>query len=1005
MAGTKAWFVIHLLAGSPSREQSRHRSVAASRALQRLSHDLGGLHPNESVTVMLYAKLGRIVSHGKRVTFRTPGLPVATLAATSITATSAVIHGTANPNGEHGISGAFRWSVANGGTPQTTTGTPLRRHAQVQAFGSTLSGLSPNTQYQFDAVATAPSGLVLACGCTLKFTTAQSLASTNTPLDTSPPSSNASSPQYSNLSSFTVSYTASDSGSGLAKVDLYATGPTDSGYAKVASDSSASGSGSFSYTATEGNGSYSFYTLATDRAGNTQPTPSSPNSRTLLDMTAPSAPTNPSTTGGNGQVSLTWDASTDNVGVAGYYILRNGVSVATVTTTSYTDVGLTNGITYSYEVEAFDAAGNVSHPSNTAVATPQAVTLMGGAPALRYMYDDSSASAGYGFNLMDVGGKSGSDGTPSGTRGLVWLGNYDNSTCQFQVSDAQIQADLAGAAGDSKIAGYFLADEPDPNACPNAPAQIAARSQLVHRTDTDPSHFTLMVMDSNSGSVSLNQVPLWKGVTDYVGLDPYPCYQNQPCKFSWIDQIISAANSAGLNYWGIVQAFNDSTWRWPTADELTHMLNQWAASNETGYGVFAWTWSANNLTSQPSLLSVLQKFNATASADTTAPGVPAGLTATSGNQQMSLSWTASADPDDAVASYYVYRDGVYVGSSTTSSFTDAALTNGTAYSYQVTAVDTHGNESALSNAVAATPQAPSPPHIMEIVMENHSVGAVVGNASAPFQNSLTTNHITLTNWSSVDHPSAPNYVALVTGADNGQAGAGDCNPSIGGSCNWAGDNFGNQLFTAGIPATWFAEDLSSNGCSISNSKSGNNDVNHEPWAYMDMWQANPGACAQAGLTTTSPSDSEVISALNGATPPDYVWVTPNLTDDTHNGTVAQGDNYLQNLITAVQATHWYAQDGTIIITYDEDEGTSPPQGGTNPAGYCANVVAGSDSTCIATFIISAKDANVGAVATPGNHYGLLRSLEECYGVPLLNKAAAVNSSGQAAYGDIKNRLC
>jgi phosphatidylinositol-3-phosphatase len=256
----------------------------------------------------------------------------------------------------------------------------------------------------------------------------------------------------------------------------------------------------------------------------------------------------------------------------------------------------------------------------------------------------------------------------------------------------------------------------------------------------------------------------------------------------------------------------------------------------------------------------------------------------------------------------------------------------------------------------------------------------------------------------VDHPSAPNYVAMVTGADNRQAGSGDCNPSIGSSCDWAGNRFGNQLFTAGIPAAWFAEGLSSNGCSISNSESGNNDVNHEPWAYMDLWQATPGACAQAGLTTTSPSDTEVIKALSGAKPPDYVWVTPNLTDDTHNGTVAQGDTYLQNLVTAVQATQWYSQNDTIIITYDEDEGTSPPQGGTNPAGYCTNLVAGSDSECIATFIISAKDAIVGVVATPGNHYGLLRSLEECYGVPLLNNAAAVNGSGQATYGDITNRL-
>src|SRR5436190_3496476 len=396
----------------------------------------------------------------------------------------------------------------------------------------------------------------------------------------------------------------------------------------------------------------------------------------------------------------------------------------------------------------------------------------------------------------------------------------------------------------------------------------------------------------------------------------------------------------------------------------------------------------------------------TTSPDTTPPSVPTGLAATPGDAQVSLRWTASTDPDDAVASYNVYRDGVKVGSPSATGFTDTGLTNGSTYSYQVSAVDTNANESGLSSAVSATPQAqppppPGSPHIMEIIMENHGAGAIIGKSSAPFQNSLTTKYITLTNWTGIDHPSAPNYVGMVTGQDNGLAGAGDCSPSIGTSCDWSGDNLGNQMFAAGVNAEWFAEDLNGNGCSISNSESGNNDVNHEPWAYMDKWQSAAGACAEAGLTTASPGDAEVINAIKSPTPPSFVWVTPNLTDDTHDGTVSQGDTYLQNLVAAVMATSWYTTGGTIIITYDEDEGES------NPAGYCTNAVVlpAVGDTCIPTFVISAKDANVGAVATPGDHYGMLRSLEECYGLPLLNNAAAVNSSGPATYGDIKSRLC
>jgi len=139
-------------------------------------------------------------------------------------------------------------------------------------------------------------------------------------------------------------------------------------------------------------------------------------------------------------------------------------------------------------------------------------------------------------------------------------------------------------AGDPKVAGYYFSDEPDPYACPSAPRQHRARSQLIHSLDRGK--MTVMTMDSNSAQASLDQVPLWVGAADYVGLDPYPCYQNAPCNFGWIDAIIEAADRAGLSYWGVVQAFADATWRWPTAREERHMLCQWATSRESEYVVF-----------------------------------------------------------------------------------------------------------------------------------------------------------------------------------------------------------------------------------------------------------------------------------------------------------------------------------------------------------------------------------------------------------------------------------
>ncbi|MFD4712613.1 glycoside hydrolase family 6 protein [Streptomyces sp. NPDC058430] len=88
--------------------------------------------------------------------------------------------------------------------------------------------------------------------------------------------------------------------------------------------------------------------------------------------------------------------------------------------------------------------------------------------------------------------------------------------------------------------------------------------------------------------------------------------------------------------------------------------------------------------------------------DTQAPTAPTGLTVTGKTSgSVSLSWTASTD-NTGVTVYDVYRAGVQVGSSATTSFTDTGLTASTSYSYTVKARDTAGNVSAASSAVSAT---------------------------------------------------------------------------------------------------------------------------------------------------------------------------------------------------------------------------------------------------------------------------------------------------------------
>jgi chitodextrinase len=91
------------------------------------------------------------------------------------------------------------------------------------------------------------------------------------------------------------------------------------------------------------------------------------------DTTPPSTPGSLAVTATtSNSVSLAWNASTDNVGVTGYAISRNGTEIATATGTTFTDTGRTASTSYTYTVKARDAAGNLSGASNAVIAITQA---------------------------------------------------------------------------------------------------------------------------------------------------------------------------------------------------------------------------------------------------------------------------------------------------------------------------------------------------------------------------------------------------------------------------------------------------------------------------------------------------------------------------------------------------------------------------------------------------------------------------------------------------------
>jgi chitodextrinase len=127
------------------------------------------------------------------------------------------------------------------------------------------------------------------------------------------------------------------------------------------------------YTDNAPAGNHTYTAAAYDAANNIsgQSLPSSVVT-VVADTVAPTAPANFTLTPSSSSVALSWDASTDNVAVIGYYIYRNGQKLNlqnTIGGTTYTDTGLSPGISYSYQVGAYDAAGNVTRSISASVMT------------------------------------------------------------------------------------------------------------------------------------------------------------------------------------------------------------------------------------------------------------------------------------------------------------------------------------------------------------------------------------------------------------------------------------------------------------------------------------------------------------------------------------------------------------------------------------------------------------------------------------------------------------
>jgi hypothetical protein len=215
----------------------------------------------------------------------------------------------------------------------------------------------------------------------------------------------------------------------------------------------------------------------------------------------------------------------------------------------------------------------------------------------------------YGYNLVDLNPyRNLIDALPRGQRALVWIGPYDLATCAFDVSDADIRTMLSGLAGDPEVAGYYIADEADDalpaygGRCRDVVAQVTARSKLVH--SLAPGAFTYEVVTEPGNFAAFARA------TDVLGADPYPCRVRRPCNMRMIPRYIAALRAAHIaHYWGVLQAFQQGVWRFPTAAELRAMIRQWQRSSWEGEQTYAWSSGGHPLTERPGLLADLRALN------------------------------------------------------------------------------------------------------------------------------------------------------------------------------------------------------------------------------------------------------------------------------------------------------------------------------------------------------------------------------------------------------------
>jgi phosphatidylinositol-3-phosphatase len=244
--------------------------------------------------------------------------------------------------------------------------------------------------------------------------------------------------------------------------------------------------------------------------------------------------------------------------------------------------------------------------------------------------------------------------------------------------------------------------------------------------------------------------------------------------------------------------------------------------------------------------------------------------------------------------------------------------------------------------------APSvPAHIVIVMEENRSYAEIIGSPDAPYINSLATQGALFTQSFAIGHPSQPNYLALISGSTQGITD--DSCPH-----DFSVATLESELLSAAKSFAGYSEDLPQTGSDTCGS--GEYARKHAPWVDFTQDQPNDNQ-----PFSSFPSDFTKLPLVS--------FVIPNLLDDMHDGTIQQGDAWLKDHLSSY--VDWaMTNNSVLIVTWDEDDGTQNNQ--------------------VATIFVGGP-VKAGQYSESINHYNVLRTIENFYGLSPLGDSQSASS--------------